>query len=182
MKVSTHYLRSVVSKAGLGGSLVTPLPVETVKGVTKGQKTLYLTPVAINTPKRFYSAPVSVAQDSTDLTSPPDQSDYQKNLSTYNDQKSRNFAYFMVGTYSFVGAMAAKNLITDYLAHFSASADVLALAKVEVDMAAVPQGKNVIIKWRGKPVFVRHRTPDGMRSILRIRNPGSECCPSLGTP
>jgi ubiquinol-cytochrome c reductase iron-sulfur subunit len=42
----------------------------------------------------------------------------------------------------------------------SASADVLAQAKVEVDLAAIPEGKNVIIKWRGKPVFIRHRTAD----------------------
>lgn len=40
----------------------------------------------------------------------------------------------------------------------SASADVLAMAKVEVDLAAIPEGKNVIVKWRGKPVFIRHRT------------------------
>ena len=40
----------------------------------------------------------------------------------------------------------------------SASADVLAQAKVEVDLAAIPEGKNVLIKWRGKPVFIRHRT------------------------
>ncbi|GKT93416.1 cytochrome B-C1 complex subunit Rieske [Colletotrichum tofieldiae] len=43
----------------------------------------------------------------------------------------------------------------------SASADVLAMAKVEVDLSTIPEGKNgrqVIIKWRGKPVFIRHRT------------------------
>ena len=42
----------------------------------------------------------------------------------------------------------------------SASADVLAMAKVEVDIGTIPEGKNVIIKWRGKPVFIRHRTAD----------------------
>ena len=42
----------------------------------------------------------------------------------------------------------------------AASADVLALAKVEVELGAIPEGKNVIIKWRGKPVFIRHRTAD----------------------
>ena len=42
----------------------------------------------------------------------------------------------------------------------SASADVLAQAKVEVELAQIPEGKNVIIKWRGKPVFIRHRTAD----------------------
>lgn len=65
----------------------------------------------------------------------------------------------------------------------SASADVLAQAKVEIDLAAIPEGKNVclfllrqslkcdgtdfhkqvIIKWRGKPVFIRHRTADEIK-------------------
>lgn len=47
---------------------------------------------------------------------------------------------------------------TDFLVNMSASADVLAQAKVEIDLSTIPEGKNVIIKWRGKPVFIRHRT------------------------
>jgi len=35
------------------------------------------------------------------------------------------------------------------------SADVLALAKSKSELANIPEGKNVIIKWRGKPVFIR---------------------------
>lgn len=57
-----------------------------------------------------------------------------------------------------ITAAGAKSLVSDFLANMSASADVLALAKVEVDLAEIPVGKNVIIKWRGKPVFIRHRT------------------------
>lgn len=63
----------------------------------------------------------------------------------------------------------------------SASADVLAQAKVEVDLAAIPEGKNVIIKWRGKPVFIRHRTADEIKEAegakweaLRDPQPDSE--------
>lgn len=52
---------------------------------------------------------------------------------------------------------------SDFLVNMSASADVLAQAKVEVDLAAIPEGKNVIIKWRGKPVFIRHRTADEIK-------------------
>lgn len=36
-------------------------------------------------------------------------------------------------------------MITDFLVNMSASADVLAMAKVEVDLAAIPEGKNVSI-------------------------------------
>ena len=67
-------------------------------------------------------------------------------MKSYDDQASRNSAYFMIGSYSLVGAMAAKNIVTDYLQNLSASADVLALAKVEVSMASIPEGRNVILK------------------------------------
>lgn len=60
-------------------------------------------------------------------------------------------------------SMADANNLVDFLVNMSASADVLAQAKVEVDLASIPEGKNVIIKWRGKPVFIRHRTGDEIK-------------------
>lgn len=45
-----------------------------------------------------------------------------------------------------ITAAGAKSLVSDFLKNMSASADVLALAKVEVDMNSIPEGKNVIIK------------------------------------
>jgi hypothetical protein len=35
------------------------------------------------------------------------------------------------------------NFLAEFLVNMSASADVLAMAKVEVDLAAIPEGKNV---------------------------------------
>ena len=64
----------------------------------------------------------------------------------------------MVGGLGVLSASAAKSSVTEFLGTMSASADVLALAKVEVELGNIPEGKNVIIKWRGKPVFIRHRT------------------------
>jgi ubiquinol-cytochrome c reductase iron-sulfur subunit len=66
----------------------------------------------------------------------------------------------MVGSLGVLSASAAKSSVSEFLQSMAASADVLALAKVEVDLSTIPEGKNVIIKWRGKPVFIRHRTPD----------------------
>ena len=84
----------------------------------------------------------------------PDFSPYKASSTTNN----RALSYFMVGSLGVLSASAAKSTVTEFLATMSASADVLALAKVEVELAAIPEGKNVIIKWRGKPVFIRHRT------------------------
>ena len=38
------------------------------------------------------------------------------------------------------------------------AADTLALATVEVDISAVEVGQAIKVKWRGVPVFIRHRT------------------------
>ena len=42
----------------------------------------------------------------------------------------------------------------------SASADVLALASAEFDLGGVAEGTTLTVKWRGKPVFIRHRTAE----------------------
>ena len=41
-----------------------------------------------------------------------------------------------------------------------AAADVLALASLEVDISGIEEGQTVTVKWRGKPVFIRHRTAE----------------------
>ena len=85
----------------------------------------------------------------------PDFSKYEaKDPST-----NRGLAYLMIGSLGLLSASAAKSTVTEFLATMSASADVLAMAKVELELGAIPEGKNVVIKWRGKPVFIRHRTP-----------------------
>ncbi|ESW96101.1 hypothetical protein KL918_000048 [Ogataea parapolymorpha] len=87
----------------------------------------------------------------------PDFSHYLNKSKGTND-KSRVYTYFMVGSYGLISAAAAKSTVEAFLTTMSASADVLAMAKVEVKLNAIPEGKNVVVKWQGKPVFIRHRT------------------------
>ncbi len=49
----------------------------------------------------------------------------------------------MVGTMGLLAASGAKSTVTDILSNMAASADVLALAKIEVEMSAIPEGKCV---------------------------------------
>jgi len=39
------------------------------------------------------------------------------------------------------------------------SRDVLALATTEVDLSPIEVGQSITVVWRGKPVFIRKRTP-----------------------
>ncbi|KAI5294328.1 hypothetical protein KEM52_004244 [Ascosphaera acerosa] len=83
---------------------------------------------------------------------------FKKYQSKKSEASNKTFSYFMAGATGLITAAGAKATVNDFLVNMSASADVLAQAKVEVALDAIPEGKNVIIKWRGKPVFIRHRT------------------------
>ena len=79
------------------------------------------------------------------------------------DPANRTFNYTMIGGARFMGASAARLLAVKFLAAMNPAADVLALASLEVDIGNLQPGNCMIVKWRGKPVFVRSRT--GARAL-----------------
>ncbi|KAF3994052.1 hypothetical protein FT663_00072 [Candidozyma haemuli var. vulneris] len=97
---------------------------------------------------------------SSSALTPYKQPDFSSYLNDRSESKNKNFAYFMVGSMGLLSAAGAKSTVEAFLSSMSASADVLAMAKVEVKLGAIPEGNNVIVKWQGKPVFIRHRTAD----------------------
>jgi len=72
-----------------------------------------------------------------------------------DDASRRDFLYIATGAAGLVATGAAVWPLVDQM---NPSADVLALATVEVDISAVEPGTQITVKWRGKPVFIRHRT------------------------
>ncbi|KAF4952146.1 hypothetical protein FGADI_6942 [Fusarium gaditjirri] len=113
--------------------------------------------------------------------------DFGKYVSPSGETKNKLYSYFMVGALGAISAAGAKSTVQacwhdvqdgqltvtdagmiEFLVNMSASADVLAMAKVEVDLSSIPEGKNVIIKWRGKPVFIRHRTQDEIDQANKV--------------
>lgn len=66
------------------------------------------------------------------------------------------------------GLVPTKDAIVGLLSTMSPAADVLALAKIEVDLSAIPEGKNVVFKWQGKPLFVRHRTTEEIDAAQNV--------------
>ncbi|XP_030382783.1 cytochrome b-c1 complex subunit Rieske, mitochondrial [Scaptodrosophila lebanonensis] len=107
---------------------------------------------------------VAARQAHTDLQV-PDFSPYRRD--SVKDARRRNetaeerkaFSYMLVGAGAVGAAYAAKGLVNTFVGSMSASADVLAMAKIEIKLADIAEGKSVTFKWRGKPLFIRHRTP-----------------------
>jgi len=66
--------------------------------------------------------------------------------------------YLITGASRFMYASAARLMVIRLVASLSASADVLALGSLEVPLSNIAEGSTMTVKWRGKPVFIRHRS------------------------
>jgi ubiquinol-cytochrome c reductase iron-sulfur subunit len=73
------------------------------------------------------------------------------------DETRRDFLYLATGAMTAVGAAAVAWPLIE---NMNPSADVLALSSIEFDLSPIEVGQSVTVAWRGKPVFVRHRTAE----------------------
>ncbi len=69
----------------------------------------------------------------------------------------RDFLYL---TTAAVGAVGVLGFAWPFIDSMNPSADVLALATIDVDISPIAVGQAITVTWRGKPVFIRHRTPE----------------------
>lgn len=74
---------------------------------------------------------------------------------------------FIVLSASAVAGVGAASFAWPLISSLNPSADVLALASTEVDISAIEKGQAIRVMWRGKPVFIRHRTE---KEIADARN------------
>ncbi len=59
-----------------------------------------------------------------------------------------------------VGAVGVGSVAWPFIHQMNPDASTIAAgAAIDVDLSAIPEGSSVTVKWRGKPIFVRHRTP-----------------------
>ena len=73
-----------------------------------------------------------------------------------NNKKDRR-DFLLVSTYA-MGAVGAGSFVWPLIDQMNPAADTLALASTEVDLGPLEEGQAITVKWRGKPVFIRHRT------------------------
>jgi len=88
----------------------------------------------------------------------------------------RDFLYYATAG---VGAVAAGAAIWPLANQMNPSADVAALASIFVDVSSVEVGSQLTVKYLGKPVFVRRRTPEEIEAarataLTELPDPASE--------
>ena len=72
------------------------------------------------------------------------------------DPAKRDFLKLLALSGAAIGAAA---IAWPFIDSMNPAGDVLALASIEVALAPIEAGSGITVMWRGKPIFVRHRTP-----------------------
>src|SRR5687768_11354707 len=77
----------------------------------------------------------------------------------------RDFLYIATGTVAALGGAAA---LVPLIAQMNPDASTVAAgAPIEVDLAPIAEGQAIKVFWRGKPIFISHRTK---KEIEEARN------------
>ena len=99
-----------------------------------------------------------------------------KALKRPEDPGRRDFIVITTNAMVGLGAVAVAWPLIDQM---NPAADTLALANIEVDVSKIAEGQSITVKWRGKPVFIRHRTEDEIArasatDMSSLRHPESD--------
>lgn len=78
----------------------------------------------------------------------------------------RDFLYYATAG---AGAVATGAAVWPLVNQMNASADVRALASIYVDVSGVEVGTQLTVKWRGKPVFIRRRSPEEIEAARAVK-------------
>ncbi|MDB1134977.1 ubiquinol-cytochrome c reductase iron-sulfur subunit [Candidatus Anaplasma sp. TIGMIC] len=78
-----------------------------------------------------------------------------------------------------MACMGIFSFIYPLLKSLSPSAEVMAQSSVEVDLTSIKEGSTKVVKWQGKPVFVRRRTKEEIDiaravDVNSLRDPQSD--------
>jgi len=77
----------------------------------------------------------------------------------------RDFLYYATGG---AGVVATSAAVWPLVNQMNPSADVQALSSIRVDISGVEPGTQLTVKWLGKPVFIRRRTPEEIEAARAV--------------
>jgi ubiquinol-cytochrome c reductase iron-sulfur subunit len=76
------------------------------------------------------------------------------------DDKVATRRDFMVLGATSMAAVGATCALWPMVDSMNPASNVIALSSIEVDLSNINEGQTLTVKWRGKPVFIRHRTQE----------------------
>ena len=77
----------------------------------------------------------------------------------------RDFLTLTAGAFVTVGGLAT---LWPFISQMNPDAGAVALSSIEVDLAPIQVGQAITVLWRGKPVFIRHRTQEEIEASKAV--------------
>ena len=95
---------------------------------------------------------------------------------TDDDPNRRDFIHIAAGV---AAAGLVGGLAWPFIDQMNPAGDTLALASIEFDLGKVAEGQQVVVKWRGKPLFIRYRTAKEIQEAIKgdhaeLRDPATD--------
>ena len=82
-----------------------------------------------------------------------------------SDKKPERRDFLFTASYA-VGAVGVAAVVWPLVDQMNPDASVKALASTEVDVSSVKPGNTITVLWRGKPVFIKRRTPEEIAEAI----------------
>ena len=92
----------------------------------------------------------------------------EADLASHTAEEPNRRDFIVVAAQAFAGVGAALAL-WPFISQMNPDASTQALASIEVDLSPVKEGQAITVSWRGKPVFVRHRTSEEVKTAVDTR-------------
>ena len=78
----------------------------------------------------------------------------------------RDFLYIATGA---VGTVGVAMAVWPFIDQMNPDASQKAMSSIEVDISPVEVGQAITVMWRGKPVFIRHRTEGEIKQAASVK-------------
>ncbi len=92
-------------------------------------------------------------------------SEHETHSDNPGEPNRRDFLYLTTGM---AGAVGVAAVAWPFIDQMRPDASTLALASIEVNVAALEPGMSLTVKWRGKPVFIRNRTQQEVEAAASV--------------
>ena len=91
----------------------------------------------------------------------------EADLAAHSVEEPNRRDFIVIAAQAFAGVGAAAAL-WPFIDQMNPDASMQALASIEVDVTPIKEGQAITVSWRGKPVFIRHRTPEEIKSAVEV--------------
>ena len=75
---------------------------------------------------------------------------------------------FLMATATAAGLLGVGACIWPLISSMNPSKDVLSLGSTDIDISRIEKGQAITIMWRGKPVFIKHRTDEEIKTAQSV--------------